>query len=284
MPDKPFYNGPFWDSHIHIFPEKMMKAIFAFFYQKYQWKLPFSFKPQMLLSNLKTESLEKAFVLAYVHKPGISGQLNNWLYKLSQKHPWLVPFGSVHPGDHDLESVVACCLDKYQFPGMKLHCLVQQCSPDDPRLDRLYQAIVERSGGIIIHASTFPQQATGLLGIKPVTNLLRRFPHLNIIIPHLGLYDLHNYRELIAEYDGLFLDTAFVFQNGSFIPPIDQIMDIMHAFPNRIIYGSDYPFILEPPQNGINRILELELPQNMYSLLFYKNAKLFLNRISSQKK
>lgn len=268
------------DSHVHIFPEKMMKAVFAFFENQYGWKLPFSTNPDQLLYLMKEHNIEKAFTLSYTHKPGLSVSLNRWLAEYCAKNPLLIPFGAVHPLDPDLEEVVTECLDHFNFPGMKLHCLVQQCRPDDEILFPLYEIVIQRSKGMIIHAGSFPQPVEKHLGIRYVANLLKRYPDLNLIIPHLGLNDLPAYGELLDTYEGLFLDTAFVFQNQIITTPLDDIFRIIFDYPDRILYGSDYPFILEPPQNGIRRILELELPPEIYEKLFYGNATRFLARIT----
>lgn len=257
-----------------------MKAVFTYFEKRYDWKLPFSTDPDLLLRSLKEQGVDQAFTLAYTHKPGLSRSLNRWLADYCLKNPSLIPFGAVHPLDTDLEGIVTECLDRHLFPGMKLHCLVQQCRPDDEKLFPLYEAIVERSRGVIIHAGSFPQPSEEHLGIGYVKNLLKHFPDLNLIVPHLGLNDLPAYGELLEKYEGLFLDTAFVFQNRIVITPLDDIVRIILAYPERIIYGSDFPFILEPPQNGTRRILELELPPELYENLFYYNAKRFLSRLS----
>lgn len=268
------------DSHVHIFPEKMMQAIFLFFHEQYRWDPPFSTSPVSILESLQKQGVEKAFALAYSHKPGYSRELNSWLARLCKDNRLLVPFGAIHPLDSDLQAVAIECLDKYHFPGIKLHCLVQECSPYDKNLFPLYEIILERSKGVIIHASSFPQPCKEHLGVDHITRLLRRFPGLNLIIPHLGLHDLPGYRKLLEEYEGLYLDTAFVFQNRGYEPPLNEIIEMMLAFPDRIIYGSDYPFILEEMQYGINRILELGLPPENYNRFFYKNAVNFLSRIN----
>jgi len=271
---------PLIDSHVHIFPEKMMKAIFIFFHEQYRWDPPFSTNPKSILTSLEKQGVEKAFTLAYSHKPGCSRELNNWLARFCKDNPPLIPFGAVHPLDPDLQEIAIECLDQYRFPGIKLHCLVQQCSPDDKRLYPLYEIILERSKGVIIHASSFPQPCKEHLGVDHIIQLLQRFPNLNLIIPHLGLHDLPGYRKLLEEYDGLYLDTAFVFQNRGFEPPVDEIIEMLLAFPDRIIYGSDYPFILDPLQYGIDRILDLGLPKENFNRFFYGNALSFLARIN----
>ncbi len=260
-----------------------MKAVFAFFQHRYGWPLPFSTNPDSLIQDLLSTGVEQAFALAYTHKPGLSRQLNSWLAAFCLKNSRLKPFGAIHPLDPDFNEVIIECLDLYNFPGMKLHCLVQQCRPDDAKLDYVYEAVSERSKGIIIHASNFPLPYKDYLGVEGISKVLKRHPGLNLIIPHLGLHDLRKYSFLFDQYDGLMLDTSFVFQNQDFIPPLGEIKELMLAYPDRFIYGSDYPFILEPPQNGITRILELDLPNENYEKLFYKNAASYYCRITGSR-
>ncbi len=275
------YNGLLIDSHVHIFPEKMMQAVFSFFQKNYRWDLPFPTEPQALLNILSTQGVSKAFALAYTHKPGLAKGLNNWLAGFCRNNPLLVPFGAVHPDDEDFANIVNICFDEHRFPGMKLHCLVQRCRPNDEKLFPLYEIASEKSKGMIIHAGNYPQPDREHLGVDKIAALLKRFPRLNLIVPHLGLNDVTAYRELLDTYEGLYLDTAFVFQNGGFIPPLEEIMEMLTAYPERFIYGSDFPLILEPPQNGIARILGLGLPRENYEKLFFGNASAFLQRIAA---
>lgn len=271
---------PIWDCHVHMFPENLMKAIFKFFRERYRWNLPFPTAIPALLQQLRGQGVSRAFVLAYVHKPGLARQVNRWLAELSAENPWLVPFGAIHPADMDLAAVLDEALDLHRFAGLKLHCLVQQLRPDDEKLYPVYEALAERSKGLFIHASSFPLPAEERLSVRYIANLLSKFPGLNMVVPHLGLYDMAAYRALLQEYPNLYLDTAFVFQNQSFVPPTEEIAALLTDFPERILYGSDFPFILEPPQNGITRILQLDLPQPLYYNLFYANARRFLCKIN----
>ena len=252
-----------------------MKAVYAFFWKQYGWKINFPTAPDQLLDLLKEGGVEKCMTLAYTHKPGLSRPLNSWLHEFSLANNAVVPFGAVHPDDSDLGQIVVECLDRYNFPGIKIHCLVQQCRPDDERLFPLFETVVERSKAVIMHAGSFPQPSKNL-GISYVAKLLRRFPTLKLIIPHLGLNDLSAYADLLSAYSGLYLDTAFVFQNEMVKTPLDLILDVIRLFPERILYGSDFPIILEPPQNGLARIAALNLPQDKLDQLFYQNAEHFL--------
>ncbi len=268
------------DSHVHLFPEKLMKAVYAYFRNQYGWKINFPADPVQLLTILKEAGSSKCITLAYTHKPGLSRSLNQWLFDFCREHKGLVPFGAVHPAEKELPLIVEECLERFDFPGFKVHCLVQRCRPDDQRLYPLYEAVVEKSRAVIMHAGSFPQPYEGILEIGHVENLLRRYPTLKLIIAHLGLNDLSAYTGLMATYKNLYLDTAFVFQNEMIKIPQENIFEAINGFPDRIFYGSDFPFILEPPQNGIDRIKKLGLSKNVLDKLFYQNAVNFLAEIN----
>ncbi len=252
-----------------------MEAVYSFFRKQYGWEIGFPAAPDQLLNLLKESGAEKCAALAYTHKPGLSRTLNSWLHGFSLGNSSVIPFGAVHPDDCNPEEIVIECLDRFGFPGIKIHCLVQQCRPDDERLFSVFEAVAERSKAVVMHAGSFPQPA-GNLGVRHVTNLLQNFPALNLIIPHLGLNDLPAYADLLPVYNGLHLDTAFVFQNEMIKTPLPEIIEIITQFPERIFYGSDFPFILEPLQNGIARIEALGLPRETLEKLFHLNFGKFL--------
>jgi uncharacterized protein len=257
----------------------MMKAVYTFFRRQYGWNINFPTDPVQLFNLLKKTGSEYCMTLAYTHKPGLSRSLNQWLFEFCRDNKHLIPFGAVHPAESDLPEIVVKCLDHYDFPGIKVHCLVQKCRPDDERLFPLYEAVVERSRAIVMHAGSFPQPCEETLGIGYVEKLLRRYPTLNLIIAHLGLNDLPAYSGLMAVYNNLYLDAAFVFQNEIISTPQDDILSVIMNFPDRIFYGSDFPFILEPPQNGITRIKNLGLSRDILDKILYQNAGKFLDAI-----
>jgi predicted TIM-barrel fold metal-dependent hydrolase len=67
-------------------------------------------------------------------------------------------------------------------------------------------------------------------------------------------------------------------------PTEKQIPISITDYPSRFLYGSDYPFFMEPLQNGIERILDLGLPADTLDRLFYRNAEQFLQKANCPKK
>ena len=156
------------------------------------------------------------------------------LVTTSARNPWLVPFGAVHPLDRDLKLVLKEALVKFKFAGLKLHFLVMPYRPDDERLFPVYEALLEQKRALVLHAGSFPLPAEDRLGSRYVLRLLSRYPGLQLVVSHLGLYDLEAYREMLEAFPGLYLDTAFVFQNGAFPLPMEQIRRLILDFPGRI--------------------------------------------------
>lgn len=259
-----------------------MQAVSSFFHDRYGWTTSFPTDPDSLVLNLADQGVEKAFILVYTHRSGLAGKLNRWLADFVSQHPRFEAFGAVHPADPDLEAIVKECFDDYRFTGIKIHCLVQKCRPDDPRLYPLYEEAEKRSRGVIIHASNFPLPYKDYLGVKGISAVLEKFPQLNLIVPHLGLYDLQSYSALFDNYSNLYLDTSFVFQNKAFTPPVEEIRSAIIANPDRFIYGSDYPFISDPLEKGIESIIKLNLPAENLHKLFYKNAARFLEKVKKE--
>ena len=66
---------------------------------------------------------------------------------------------------------------------------------------------------------------------------MRRFPRLKVIVAHAGADEFDGFFDLCGIYEGVFLDTAMVF--NKFLggpPPIQRILE----FQDRVVYGSDY--------------------------------------------
>ncbi len=264
-----------WDAHIHLFPPKLFQAIYRVFKDNYGWNLAFSDYHPLLINYLKDAGIDRASVLVYAHKPNISLELNRWLAKLIKEHPWLVPYGCIHPADENLEYVLYEALDLYDFPGLKIHSLVKRIPPDDGRFFPVYEALEQKGKGVIIHTSTFPLHLQDCVGINYLYNILHYFPNLKILIPHMGLFELEEYSTLLQKYPHIYLDTSFVFNNHSFTLPLEELKKMIMQYPDRIIYGSDFPFIINEPYIDMQNIQNLHLPGEIYARLFYHNARIF---------
>ncbi|MBM3276196.1 MAG: amidohydrolase, partial [Candidatus Sericytochromatia bacterium] len=187
----------------------------------------------------------------------------------------VIPVGCVHPDDSDLADIVREALDDHGFLGIKLHCNVGRFHADDPRFDPLWEALRERGRLAIVHAGTAPQ-LDEWVGLKAIARVLVRFPGLKVQLPHLGMREWETALDLVERFD-VWLDTANVLDSPLVLgdqarPFLARLREAALRFPDRILYGSDYP-ILEPPLGlGIERLRDLKLGDELTDRLLGGNA------------
>ncbi len=263
------------DSHVHIFPPPLNRAIYKWFGQA-GWKLSYPEDTSLLQKTLEETAIEKAFLLYYAHKADMSLELNAWARDFTANNPQFLPFGSIHPEDKDIEKVLALTLDEWSFPGIKLHLGVAPFMASDKKLFPIYKGIEERGKRLVVHVGTcpYPEGLREHLGIKPMAKVLEKFPKLKLIIPHLGLDDFREALALVKEYPNVYLDTAFILGNPRFNPK-DYIEDLL-SIPDKVLYGSDTPFVEHDITQGLMQILNLGLDKNFYQKLLRDNAYQFL--------
>ncbi len=262
------------DAHIHFYPPKLMSAIFRYF-DRIQWNFPYREDLTTSLDYLKKCGMQKAFLLLYAHKAGMSLELNQWAFELCRQNRELIPFACFHPDDSQPQALVRKCLDEWDFAGFKLHFNVQRFRPDDPRFDPVYSAVQERGKGMVMHISSFPSP-TEYLGPSRLQEILRNFPRLKVMVAHLGLNDIEDFWRIMERYDSVYLDTAFILGNPMFPGAAQLVADSMERFPDRIIYGSDFPLICHDVKEGLAYIESLPWDEETLQKLLFKNALSFL--------
>jgi hypothetical protein len=96
MPDYSIADFQYIDSHTHFFPERLFKAIWAYwervirqFYSnwinKYEW-------PNVeLVEFLRAQQIKRFTTLNYAHKKGVAEELNEWTHNFCEKYPEAIP-------------------------------------------------------------------------------------------------------------------------------------------------------------------------------------------------
>lgn len=264
----------FWDAHVHLFPEPLFKAIWRWF-DNVGWELPYAnWELGKHVSYLKQMGMERGFLLTYAHKPDMSLGLNKWVRDICRRYPCFIPFACIHPGDSNLEQVMATLLDDWGFAGFKLQLAVQEMAASDPALDPIYQAALERQKPVIIHAGTAPYPlGSPFLGLEHMEQVLARWPNLKAVIPHLGYYELDRALDLVERFPHLYLDTSWVLGRTDIQLPRQKLAAFMERFPDRFLYGSDFPILDCQAENGLNDLLQLGLTRSTLKMVLTTNAR-----------
>ena len=98
---------------------------------------------------------------------------------------------------------------------------------------------------------------------------MRRYPRLKVVVAHAGADEFDAFFDLCGLYDGLYLDTAMVF--NKFLggpPPIHRVIE----FQDRVVFGSDFPNIPYRFESAIQCILDLRLGRTLEEKLLFTNA------------
>jgi predicted TIM-barrel fold metal-dependent hydrolase len=274
---------PLIDAHTHLMPERLFKAVRAYF-RAHLWH-PFYDAPiEELVETLLACGVGRFVFMPYAHRADMSRSLNYWVANVQATFaPHAIGFGTFHPDDDDLlPELVDEAFVQLGLKGAKLHPQVGRFGLDDPRLDPLYEGAVEHGALLLIHAGRRPE-ANEHVGSRSFSRLMRRFPRLKVIVAHAGADEFDAFFDLCGLYEGVFLDTAMVFNNylgGP--PPIQRVLE----FQDRVIFGSDFPNIPYRLESAIKSILDLRLGRTLEEKLLCTNAArlLGLNPASIEKR
>ena len=215
----------------------------------------------------------------------MAAELNAWNVRILEEMADLYCFAAYHPGDADGPAMAAAIIDHPQVLGFKLHLLVQRIYPHDERLFALYDLIQDRGRWLLIHTGTGPV-GNEFTGIAHFREFLKRYPRMNVIVPHMGALEYAEFGALLDEYPNLHLDTAF-----AFIPQMPEMGFLgsspgpafLEAYQDRILYGSDFPNVLFPREAEIETLLGLNLSQSFYDKVFSLNALRIFAGIGNQR-
>lgn len=261
-----------WDAHVHLFPQRLFQAIWRWF-EGVDWVLPYKkFTSEELADLLPQHGIEKAYHLTYAHKPDMSSELNAWTREFAAQRPWLIPFAAVHPLDRDGRRELKEALDRWNFSGVKLQLSVQKMAADDPRLDWIYQMVEERGKLLVVHATTAPMPDANL-GLSHLEPVLQAHPGLKVQLPHLGYYEFREAVECLPKYPNLYLDTSWALGNPRVEVDRDFLCRALEKYPERFLYGSDFPITEEHLLAGLNYLESLGLQPRTLELIVQKNAQ-----------
>lgn len=269
---------PVIDAHMHVFPPKLFQALKSWF-DTYAYGFIKENTAEGFIQTQFDKGAAGLVLMPYAHRPGMANWLNDFTAGLIRRFPHTAGMAAIHPHDENPKEILKRAFGECGLSGIKMHCHVKRIAPDDPAMFPIYEAVIEHDRVINMHAGREPAlEAYGydvhtISGVDRVENVLRRFPELKLVIPHLGMDETARFYELLDEYSNLYLDTA-VTMSDLFVVDFDREKMIEHA--DRILYGTDYPHIPHPIETELKALLALDLGETALKQILSENAaKLF---------
>ncbi len=266
------------DAHVHLFPAGVFEAIWRWF-DAHGWRVRYRLHAERVVEFLTSRGVERLCALAYSHKPGLSTVLNDFMHEVARAHPQVMALGTVLPGEPDAEAIVRRALGPLGLRGLKLHCHVQRMAADDPRIDPVYALCQDMGRPVLIHSGREPSMAAygvntrELCAASQIERVLRRYPRLTLVVPHLGADEYDDYEALLGRYENLYLDTTMTVGHYFEVGPPRSLFP---GFAGRLLYGSDFPNLPYAWDRELRAIAALDLPDaDRHALLAGNALRLF---------
>ena len=225
-------------------------------------------------ARLDEWGIDRGVLLSVATRPSQVKVINDWCAENNGGR--FISFGTVHPDTEDipgeLDRIVSLGLR-----GIKLHPDYQGFMVDEDRVDLLYDEIERRGLPVVLHAG-FDVFSPSKIHCPPeaALHMLKKHPHLKVILAHLGGNDCHQQvHEILAGVDGeVYFDTAFT---GRYLP--DSLMEkiIRKHGADRILFASDIPW--DSPFEIKKKIMRLRISDDDKEKIFSGNAVRLLGGI-----
>ena len=228
------------DVHTHVWPDRIAGVVMEVMVRDFGYDAVSSGTVDAVKTHMRESGVDKSIVLGVTERVDQVRGANDWL--ISIQDDMLVPFGAIHPDLEDKPGEVRL-LRENGIKGIKLHPIMNQFYPDDPKMFPVYEEMGETMV-LEIHSGKWPHTKPGdplYAAPERVMNVVRQFPKLKVIALHLGgFYMLDEAeRELIGR-DNVLIDTTWppsIKEVGA--KTLTTIIN-KHGI-NKVCFGTDFP-------------------------------------------
>lgn len=217
-----------------------------------------------LMREMDELGIERSVLLA-IDFPYLSSNARNWL-EATRTTERLIVYGSVHPyqphrGVH---------LDEQAHlgaRGIKLHPNVQSFRPDDRRAMGMYRMCADRNLPVLWHCGPVgiePRLGRYLTQVRFYEQPIATNPRTRFVLGHAGGRQMDEALRLQQKYPNVYLELS-----SQSLTEVRRI--IQEADPDRVVYGTDWPFYHQAPALA-KVLLATEERKELRHRVLYGNA------------
>ena len=255
------------DMHSHIFPPGVAEKVIDTLERYYGSRWCGTGELDDLLRNLRQARIARSVIFSSATKPSQVIPINNFLSRIQRQYPeLLLAFGTLHPDFEDCAAEIAR-IRKLGLSGLKFHPDFQQFCIDDPRMDRIYEAV----GGSLVLLFHIGDRRTQYSKPERLLRIHRKFPELKLVAAHMGGYSEWDqaWKYLIGR--DLWLDLSSTIR---FIGPREVRRMVEAHGSDRVLFASDYPATSH--RRAVEEVRSLGLPDTDNEKIFFRNAEKLL--------
>ena len=171
------------DAHVHFLPDALQQAVWRWFDRLTPpWPVTYRTPADERLATLARLGVRHHTALAYAHRPGMLGFLNDHTLALAETRPTVIPTFTIYP-EPGVTAETARCLAA-GGRAVKVHLQVGGFDATDPLLDDSWSQLQERQTPVILHAGAVADGSGNeqWCGPAPARRLLGRFPDLRLVV------------------------------------------------------------------------------------------------------
>jgi len=253
------------DAHTHIFPDALVDRAMEALHEAYQAEPVRRPTVSGLLAEMAESGVSRSVIAPVSTKASQVPGINDWI--ISLRGPRVIPFCTLHPHCEGLEEQVERVIAA-GIRGVKLQPFFQGYDFEDPRAREMFEMISGRLV-VLMHGGqeivTIPHV---IPAPEPLARLKRDFPKLQLIVAHLGGYDMWDEVEEHLVGEDVYFDLSYTFNHA----PDDLIRRIgeCHGW-EKIIFGSDFPW--QSQREALAGLMRLKLPQKTLTGVLAGNLK-----------
>lgn len=263
------------DFHTHIFPEKIAQKtldILKAGVLKEEHKHAVSYydgTKDGLCFSMANNNVDVSVCLPIATKPSQTDSINDFAKNVSDSK--IVSFASLHPENQNTDKILEN-IKNAGFLGIKLHPEFQNCFVDSRDSIKILKKAEELKLYTVLH--------TGCdIGLPPpvhsaprhLKNAMEHVSGKYIIAAHLGGWRMWDDVEKYLVGTPINFDTAFLVNH---IDSIQYKRIIKNHGSEKIFFGTDNPW--ESPKDTLDYLISLDLEQNEFDNITYKNAQKIL--------
>lgn len=256
------------DVHTHVFPDDVAPRAREALIVPGRHTAHYDATLAGLLSHMTAHGIDCSWTMPVATKPSQVETINQ--FAASQPRDRITPFGGIHPDTPDAYAVLS------QFPklglrGMKIHPDYQEVSPNDRRMQPIYDAAIDFDLIVLFHAGEDVGPKSRFGTPQVYAEILDEYPRMKAILAHFGGYRMWDEVEEHLIGRDVHLDTAYTLGDL----PADRFAELAsrHGW-NRVMFGTDGPWA--DPARDLGVLASIDLANADRADLMYRNAERML--------
>jgi predicted TIM-barrel fold metal-dependent hydrolase len=260
------------DFHTHAFPDELAERAMGVLHAEAEGVVSYlDGKLSSLIASMDANGIEKSVLCCIATKSEQFDPIFKWCRQIVSDR--IVPFPSIHPDDPDAVKRV------YQvaqagFKGIKMHPYYQSFFLDDPKLDRIWEAISELGLLLVTHSGyDIAFERIERASPKQTLTVLDKFPQLRLVATHFGGWQQWDEVERLLLGKKIYMETSW---SLDYLGP-QRAKNMLLTHPcEYLLFGTDSPWTDQGAT--IESYKKLGLPQELEEKFFIRNASGLIGR------